>query len=282
MYYGAAKYLLVYEWTDAAELAQVHRDHELAAVGSSLGDMMVIDFRAGATMAQFSDSDARTAAIHFASDARLLAFAHHDGVFGLRDLRQRKSVVLRGATAASQQPWTRTAAPSSAAAVGDLVADHIPHADPAAARSSADLNPHAAPAAKGKKRGAARAKWSGGMLGGPLTMLRSVFFGAPKGAAPETRAMCCSPDGFTFVRSVGAVVEVWDARHAAQRLHHDTSHTACVNALLMLDQGAAVASAGADCLVKIWRYQVSLLYWYKVQRLTRRKALLAACLDAAT
>ena len=83
--------------------------------------------------------------------------------------------------------------------------------------------------------------------------LGSLYSSAPKPMhLPVTRALCSSPDGFTLVRSLGHLVEVWDVRQPSGRLFCDSSHTAPVNALLMLDGGRAVASAGGDALVKIW------------------------------
>ena len=233
----------------------IQREVELAAAGSSLGDVEVIDFRAAAIVTQFSASDARIAALHFASDARLLAFAHHDGVFGLRDLRQNRTILMRGATSADKSSGISSKqAAATAAAAAELVADHLGDAPPLAVGSQDQQQAHGdsltpappapatAPANKGR----------GAMLPG-MGRLGSMFSSATKTPqVPVTRALCSSPDGFTLVRSLGALVEVWDVRQPSGRLFSDSSHTAPVNALLMLDGGRAVASAGSDALVKIW------------------------------
>ena len=57
----------------------IQRSVELAAAGSALGDVEVIDFRASTIVTQFSASEARLAALHFANESRLIAFAHDDG-----------------------------------------------------------------------------------------------------------------------------------------------------------------------------------------------------------
>ena len=240
----------------------IQRSVELAAAGSLLGDVEVIDFRASTIVSQFSASEARLAALHFAKESRLVAFAHEDGVFGLRDLRQNKTLLLRGATTLSSAQ-SKKAAAATAAAAAELVADHVGAAPIAVAGaplggadSSVDTT-HGMPAGSvgGGGRSGGKGKDGGAKagIGGMFGKLASAFGSADKGPkVPVTRDMCCSPDGFTLVRSLGSLVEAWDVRQTSASLFCDTSHSANVTALLTLDDGATVASAGEDSLVHIW------------------------------
>jgi WD40 repeat protein len=243
----------------------IQRSVELAAAGSALGDVEVIDFRASTIVTQFSASEARLAALHFANESRLVAFAHDDGVFGLRDLRQNKTLLLRGATSLDKgSGMSKKEQAAVVTAAAELVADHMCGAPAVVAGApgddsdaSLDATRESSPGSGGTAAAASggKGKARGGRagIGGMFGKLASAFAGGGKGVnGPVTRGMCCSPDGFMLVRSLGSVVEVWDVRQPSARLFSDASHSAAVTALLALDDGGTVASAGEDCLVHIW------------------------------
>ena len=55
----------------------IQRAAEIAAAGSLLGDIQVLDFRSAAIVTQFTESEAQLSGLLFANEARLLVFAHH-------------------------------------------------------------------------------------------------------------------------------------------------------------------------------------------------------------
>jgi hypothetical protein len=55
----------------------IQRAAEIAAAGSLLGDIQVLDFRSAAIVTQFTESEAQLSGLWFANEARLLVFAHH-------------------------------------------------------------------------------------------------------------------------------------------------------------------------------------------------------------
>ena len=55
----------------------IQRAAEIAAAGSLLGDIQVLDFRSAALVTQFTESEAQLSGLVFANEARLLIFAPH-------------------------------------------------------------------------------------------------------------------------------------------------------------------------------------------------------------
>lgn len=65
------------------------------------------------------------------------------------------------------------------------------------------------------------------------------------------RSACCDPEGRIVMRACGANVEMWDMR-MHKKVYTEMSHTGDVQCVKMLNDGAWVVSAGADCTVRLW------------------------------
>ena len=158
----------------------------------------------------------------------------------MRDLRQSKSVLVRHTSTSRTAAIPAREAAAIAAEAVELVEDHE------------GVQPHTSlPVAAGAGPAPGHVTSSTNKTGRFLS--RVLFGSAPsKKPPPLTRAMCCSPDGRLLARSCDSVVEVYDMRQPATPVYTDTTHSGVVTALTMLDDGCAVASAGEDCLIKIW------------------------------